>query len=271
MSNSTIYEEFRKKIGKNSIRNERYVRTQCKNCGEIIEFKKSHQKTHKGYCVKCKATERSLKLTCQKFGHLTVVRRVENNKSAQSQWLCKCSCGNEIICVGAMLLRNHYKSCGCRHGLTLQQYIKSKVKVTKDGKWLWQGCFFRGKYGQAMWKGEHWRAHRLSYTAFVGEIPEGMCVCHKNDCPQDVNPENLFLSDNDGNMRDMVEKGRASRGSKNFNAKFTDEEVKQIRIRCQKGETKLKVSEDFNVHRSTIERICNGETWKHVSIDPHEI
>lgn len=266
MSNSPIYEEFRKKIGKSSIRNELYVRTQCKNCGKIIKYKKSHQKTHKGYCVKCKATERALKLTGQKFGHLSVVRRVENSKGKQSQWLCRCSCGNEIICVGAMLLRDHYKSCGCRHGLTLQQYIKSKVKVTEDGKWLWQGCFFKSKYceyGQAVWKGKRWRAHRLSYTAFVGDIPEGMYVCHKNDCPQDVNPENLFLSDNDGNMRDMVEKGRASRGSKNFNAKLNEEQVKEIK-KMLKTNKLCEISKIYSVDPCTIARIRDGETWRHI-------
>lgn len=32
--------------------------------------------------------------TGQKFGRLTLIERVENNKFNQVQWLCKCDCGN---------------------------------------------------------------------------------------------------------------------------------------------------------------------------------
>lgn len=52
-------------------------------------------------------------LTGKKFGKLTVLKRAENNKHRQPQWLCKCDCGNETVVVGQKLRTGHTKSCGC--------------------------------------------------------------------------------------------------------------------------------------------------------------
>ena len=52
-------------------------------------------------------------LTGKKFGKLTVLKRVENNKHGQPQWLCKCDCGNETVVVGQKLRTGQTKSCGC--------------------------------------------------------------------------------------------------------------------------------------------------------------
>lgn len=56
-------------------------------------------------------------LTGQKFGKLTVLKRVENyvtpKGSKKSRWLCKCECGNEIIVIGYNLKNSHTQSCGC--------------------------------------------------------------------------------------------------------------------------------------------------------------
>lgn len=60
----------------------------------------------------------SLNLTGQKFGRLTVIKRVENHifpsGKQKSRWLCKCDCGNEVIVIGSALTKeNGTKSCGC--------------------------------------------------------------------------------------------------------------------------------------------------------------
>lgn len=51
-------------------------------------------------------------LTGQKFGRLTVIKRVENT-SSQNLWLCQCDCGNTTCVPASDLKRNHTKSCGC--------------------------------------------------------------------------------------------------------------------------------------------------------------
>ena len=68
-------------------------------------------------------------LVGQTFGRLTVVKRVEdyvcNNGRKYTQWLCKCSCGdNSYISIVSTNLKNgSTKSCGC-----LQKEVVSKIK-----------------------------------------------------------------------------------------------------------------------------------------------
>ena len=52
-------------------------------------------------------------LTGQKFGRLTVIKRVENAKDRHAHWLCKCECGNYKIICGRSLQKGVTLSCGC--------------------------------------------------------------------------------------------------------------------------------------------------------------
>lgn len=52
-------------------------------------------------------------LTGKRFGRLTVIERAENYKGCQTQWRCKCDCGNEAVVRGAYLNSGVTKSCGC--------------------------------------------------------------------------------------------------------------------------------------------------------------
>jgi len=49
----------------------------------------------------------------KKFGRLTVLQRVENDKYGNAFWLCKCECGNTTKVQGHSLRSGHCKSCGC--------------------------------------------------------------------------------------------------------------------------------------------------------------
>lgn len=64
------------------------------------------------------------------------------------------------------------------------------------------------------------KAHRASWLIFNGDIPNGLCVCHRCDNPSCVNPNHLFLGTNKENLRDCAAKKRT------FNSK---------KIRCPKG------------------------------------
>jgi hypothetical protein len=87
-----------------------------------------------------------------------------------------------------------------------RQRIKHKRLLDpKSGCWIWP---VGHRYGLTSYKDKTVLAHRLSYTLFVGDIPEGMCVCHKCDNPKCVNPEHLFLGSHSDNERDKAEKGR---------------------------------------------------------------
>lgn len=99
----------------------------------------------------------------------------------------------------------------------MREFFASKIQemstpVTESGCWIWLGSVDKNGYGilsfYAEGKRTHVRAHRASFTAFNGQIPEGFFVCHKCDVPGCVNPHHLFAGTALDNTRDMIAKGR---------------------------------------------------------------
>lgn len=83
------------------------------------------------------------------------------------------------------------------------------IPVPECGCWIWLGARDQYGYGKLGSHGRHMlSAHRLFYTFYKGEIPEGMSVCHKCDTPPCVNPDHLFLGTPLDNARDRERKGR---------------------------------------------------------------
>ena len=64
-------------------------------------------------------------LTGKRFGRLTVIKRVANNRNNKVMWLCKCDCGKETTVIGSLLYTGRTKSCGC---LTREATIKRSTK-----------------------------------------------------------------------------------------------------------------------------------------------
>ena len=54
-------------------------------------------------------------LTGQQFHYLTVLSRAENTAQGKTQWLCRCTCGKEVVVPSKNLRKKRYptKSCGC--------------------------------------------------------------------------------------------------------------------------------------------------------------
>ncbi len=115
----------------------------------------------------------------------------------------------------------------------LQQRFEKKFQVT-PGCWLWTGALGGGagdgRYGHIRHEGKTLPAHRVSYELHKGEVPQGICVCHKCDNPRCVNPEHLFLGTHLDNMRDMYSKGRrvAATGLRSGPGKLSDDQKADI-------------------------------------------
>ena len=61
-----------------------------------------------------------------KYGYLTVLYRVENAKNGQTQWMCKCDCGKELIRNGSKMRSGNQISCGC---ITRNKFIDETGNV----------------------------------------------------------------------------------------------------------------------------------------------
>lgn len=90
----------------------------------------------------------------------------------------------------------------------------SKVSPEPNsGCWLWTACVNAAGYGRFGVPLEYRTelAHRYAYSVLV-EAPGELFVCHRCDTPGCVNPNHLFLGDNQANVTDMVRKRRHRSG-----------------------------------------------------------
>ncbi len=85
-------------------------------------------------------------LTGQRFGRLTVVKRVDDHiqpsGKARAMWLCQCDCGNTTVIRSDALTDNGTKSCGC-----LAKEITSKIHKGNKHNKKYNTYDLTGEYG----------------------------------------------------------------------------------------------------------------------------
>lgn len=116
------------------------------------------------------------------------------------------------------------------------------------------GCF-RSMPGQ-------YRAPRVSYILFKGEIPEGLSVLHSCDNPACVNPDHLRVGTPAENSADMVHRGHSTRGSKQPNAKLDEDSALRIFRDLRRYK---EIAEEYDVSVSTVCAIKKGARWGYVT------
>jgi hypothetical protein len=165
----------------------------------------------------------------------------------------------------------------------------ARVNKTADC-WLWMGPT-NGRYGRI---GRRTYAHRASFEIANGPIPPGLFVLHRCDTPLCVRPDHLFLGTAKENSEDAVAKRRQATGDRHGTrtkpesratgirhgtwlhpetvnrgedrpaAKLTEEQVRQIRMLSDLGETRALLARRYGVTTTVIRRIANREGWRHV-------
>lgn len=143
--------------------------------------------------------------------------------------------------------------------------IEFQGRLDKDG----YGYLSVAKHGQR-------RAHRATWCAANGPIPEGICVCHSCDNPPCINLAHLFLGTQKDNAQDMVTKGRyhVKRGKEAPNVKLSEGDILQIiaLLPIKRGTgnnygglTHKEIGKMFGVSGGAISQIAAGKNWKHIT------
>lgn len=150
---------------------------------------------------------------------------------------------------------------------TIRERFEEKF-AKLDGCWEWKAFKSPYGYGKIWIAGRPQLAHRVAYQLYVGEIPEGLCVCHSCDNRKCVNPSHLFLGTNADNVRDREKKSRGvmpmRSGEKNSQAKLSEEQIVEIRTMRSEGIRGIDLAKEFGVTQATISSIVHRRNWAKV-------
>lgn len=149
-------------------------------------------------------------------------------------------------------------------------------KVNKDGPihpvcgqcWIWTGFKDKDGYGGLSVNNKPMRAHRYSYRLHNKDFNETLNVLHHCDTPSCVNPSHLFEGTTADNNADMHAKNRYKIGEDHGRAKFTDDQIREIRRRYKPRHHKdgaSAMAREFGVYVLTITFIVKRKTWRHLS------
>lgn len=203
-------------------------------------------------------------------------------------------CANEVYIVSEQLCNAHYLRLRRKGDASAPVKIivgddeaRFWSYVDKDGPvpahcpergccWVWTGHTRAPKnspqhaYGRIRMDGRMIDAHRWILGQTLGKpLKRGEEACHHCDNPRCVRPGHLFVGTHRENMDDRDAKGRGEgsihRGSANGVAKFTEEQVREIRDLHARGIGTYRLAKMYGVYLTTIQRMVRRETWKHVA------
>lgn len=147
-----------------------------------------------------------------------------------------------------------------------QALLLKSVPIPETGCRIWQGSKMNKGYGVLCIHNRHKTAHRLSYEAFKGPIPQGLMIrhsCHNRLC---IEPEHLSVGTAYDNEHDKIRAGRNRKavGEKCATAKLTENQVVWIRRMLMSGLSLRKIAAICGVKHPAILKIKHNQSWKHV-------
>ena len=152
-------------------------------------------------------------------------------------------------------------------GTVSERFWKKVNQLGDDKCWEWTGSLDTRGYGLLRVNGKLQKAHRVSYVLHIGDIPDGLVICHKCDNTKCVNPNHLFSGTMQDNVDDRDAKGRCihPHGEEIPWSKLTEDDVREMRLLYNSKQMILReLSEKYKVSIAQIHKAIKGITWKHV-------
>ena len=138
----------------------------------------------------------------------------------------------------------------------------SKVSAgDKSACWPWLGYQNKHGYGQYKLARKARWAHRVAYALHHNTEPDGLVIRHSCDNPSCCNPHHMLTGSLADNVADRVARQRSAFGTKNCNAKLTEDAVRKIRKDSRPVQV---IADEYGVHYSNISRVRRNESWTHV-------
>lgn len=148
------------------------------------------------------------------------------------------------------------------HSPITKEFILERIKISDNGCWEWQAALNKPGYAVVWHNKKLHLGHRVAYELWIGQIPDGLFVCHKCDNPRCMNPDHLFIGNDKMNQDDSVKKGRHRHcvfyAENNPTAKFTNNEVRWLRSCKMSG---YKLSKILGVSRGTINKLRRRDSY----------
>ncbi len=140
-------------------------------------------------------------------------------------------------------------------------------RIPECGCWIWTATT-DGHYGLISVGRKMEKAHRVSYDLHNGPIPDGLCVMHRCDVTECVNPYHLMAGSQIENIADRDAKGRQvpnrPAGELNGMAKLTKDKVVLIKEMLGRGDAIKVIASEFEVSRAAVSLIKSGKRWANI-------
>lgn len=144
---------------------------------------------------------------------------------------------------------------------------RMSVPEPNSGCWIWLAQLSAKGYGRINIAGRPILAHRASWHAQNGEIPNGKLILHHCDNRACVNPDHLYPGTQKQNMADALRRGRfpnfkgLRKGSLNPSAKIHETDVGVIKSLLASGMKQDDIAAIYGLARSSISNVKRGVTW----------
>lgn len=103
--------------------------------------------------------------------------------------------------------------------------------------------------------------HRLVYSAFKGEIPDGMCINHHDECKANNNIDNLELMTIAENINFGTRNSRSALSNKFSSRKGSIKERKPVFCfnNCTIYSSSCEAARELHIYQSSIVKVCTGK------------